>query len=181
MAVCPENIDEWLLNVPNLLEDEGWQLGHESPAGKLWKQSCPWGGHLVRLSCENLPVNNLGTCPLFVRPDPRSRFLQDHPELNEEGFKVVQPLGSGEATVMNNAFSRFFKLCNVFFSLHRKEEDDSLSFHTFPQKRNLCTTRFGTTIRRWATVSWSPEVIRSPSLASLMAVGRRSQALCRFP
>ena len=50
MAVCPENIDEWLLNVPNLLEDEGWQLGHESPAGKLWKQSCPWGGHLVRLS-----------------------------------------------------------------------------------------------------------------------------------
>ncbi|CAE7942200.1 unnamed protein product, partial [Symbiodinium sp. KB8] len=88
----------------------------------------------VYRSCENLPVNNLGTCPLFVRPDPRSRFLQDHPELNEEGFKVVQPLGSDEATVMNNAFSRFFKLCNVFFSLHRKEEDDSLSFH-FPTKK----------------------------------------------
>ena len=35
---------------------------------------------------------------------------------------------------MNNAFSRFFKLCNVFFSLHRKEEDDSLSFH-FPTKK----------------------------------------------
>ena len=52
MAVCPETIDEWLLHVPNLLEDEGWQIGHESPAGKLWKQSCPWGGHLVRLSCH---------------------------------------------------------------------------------------------------------------------------------
>ena len=37
---------------------------------------------------------------------------------------------------MNNAFSRFFKLCNVFFSLHRKEEDDSLSFH-FPTKKEL--------------------------------------------
>eukprot|EP00439_Symbiodinium_sp_Y106_P069516 s464_g11.t5 len=60
----------------------------------------------------------------------------DRPELNEEGFQVVQQLGSGEAMIMNNAFSRFFKLCNVFFSLHHKEEDDSLTFH-FPTKKEL--------------------------------------------
>ncbi|CAE7597175.1 unnamed protein product [Symbiodinium sp. CCMP2592] len=38
--------------------------------------------------------------------------------------------------IMNNAFSRFFKLCNVFFSLHHKEEGDSLTFH-FPTKKEL--------------------------------------------
>ncbi|CAE7425800.1 Kcnc2 [Symbiodinium microadriaticum] len=127
MAICPESIEEFLHLVPNLLEDEGWQICHECPAGKLLKQSCPWGGHLVKLSCQNIPVSNLGErSPLFVRPEARNRML---PELNEERYEVVKQLGAGDALIMRNGdvYTRFFKLCNVFFSLKHKD-DASLAF-----------------------------------------------------
>ncbi|CAE7456513.1 unnamed protein product [Symbiodinium sp. CCMP2456] len=127
MVLCPDNIEEFSHFVPNLLEDEGWQVCHECPAGKLLKQSCPWGGHLVKLSCQNIPVNNLGDrFPLFVRPEARTGML---PELNEERFEVVKQLGAGEAWVMRDGdvYTRFFKLWHVFFSLKDKE-DVSLDF-----------------------------------------------------
>jgi len=135
MAICPENIEELLHLVPNLLEDEGWQICHECPAGKLSKQSCAWGGHLVRLSCQNIPVSNLGdTSPLFVRPEARNRML---PELNEERFEVVKQLGAGDALVRRDGdvYTRFFKLCNVFFSLKHKD-DTSLAF-LFPTGKEI--------------------------------------------
>ena len=129
MAACPDSIEQWLQNVPNLLEDAGWQIGFEGPAGKLLKQSSPWGGHLVKLSCQNIPVHNLGDgSPLFVRPEVRGWMLRSRPELNEEGFEVVKQLGTGEAMIMRRAYSSFFKLCNVFFSLHDEEEDEGLTF-----------------------------------------------------
>mmetsp|Transcript_29571 Transcript_29571/g.61770 ORF Transcript_29571/g.61770 Transcript_29571/m.61770 type:complete len:428 (+) Transcript_29571:55-1338(+) len=137
MAVCPDSIEQWLNNVPNLLEDEGWQIGFQGPAGKLLKQKCPWGGHLVKLSCQDIPVHNLGDgSPLFVRPESRGWILCSRPELNEEDFEVVKQLGAGEAMIMRRAYSSFFKLCNVFFSLHDEEEDEGLTFH-FPMGKEV--------------------------------------------
>ncbi|CAE7442793.1 unnamed protein product [Symbiodinium natans] len=141
MAISPENIEELLHLVPNLLEDEGWQIGHECSAGKLLKQRCPWGGHLVRLSCQNIPVSNLGDRSIFVRPEARSWLLGNRPELNEECYEVVKQLGAGEALVMRDGdvYTRFFKLCNVFFSSKQKdgEEDATSLAFLFPTGKDI--------------------------------------------
>ncbi|CAE7521407.1 unnamed protein product [Symbiodinium natans] len=99
MAVRPESVEDWFHFVPTLLEDEGWQIARNSPAGKLLHRSCPWGGHLARISLRDIEVRDppANTSHLFVRPEVRAWAVRTYPELNEELLEVVETLAPGHA------------------------------------------------------------------------------------
>ena len=132
MALRPESVEDWFHFVPTLLENEGWQIACECPAGRLLHRTSPWGGHLIRFSLRDILVHEPPADPshLFVRPEVRDWATRRYPELNEESFEVVQQLAPGNAVVKREVAWRFNRQCNLFFCTFSGKATNNLLFQT---------------------------------------------------
>ena len=138
MVFRPESVEDWFHFVPTLLENDGWQIASECPAGRLLHRKSPWGGHLIRFSLRDILVHERPADPsyLFLRPEVRDWARRSYPELNEESFEVVQQLAPGDAVVKREVAWRFNRQCNLFFcSLSGKAvSSNNLLFQTTLEK-----------------------------------------------
>eukprot|EP00437_Effrenium_voratum_P040369 CAMPEP_0181479956 /NCGR_PEP_ID=MMETSP1110-20121109/43552_1 /TAXON_ID=174948 /ORGANISM="Symbiodinium sp., Strain CCMP421" /LENGTH=244 /DNA_ID=CAMNT_0023605411 /DNA_START=47 /DNA_END=777 /DNA_ORIENTATION=+ len=95
MAVPPECNEEWFELVPN---------------------HCPWGGHIIKCSIEDVVVKNPpeDTSCVFVRPETRERHQADCGDRFGR-VELLEMLGPGEAVIKRFCSWGLLRLCTVLF------------------------------------------------------------------
>ncbi|CAE7240497.1 unnamed protein product, partial [Symbiodinium microadriaticum] len=116
MAVPPECNEEWFELVPNLLSHEGWEVAIDKGRCSLSHCDCPWGGHIIKCSIEDVVVKNPpeDTSCVFVRPETRER----HQASCGDRFgrvELLEMLGPGEAVIKRFCSWGLLRLCTVLF------------------------------------------------------------------
>ena len=116
MAVPPECNEEWFELVPNLLSHEGWEVAIDKGRCSLSHCDCPWGGHIIKCSIEDVVVKNPpeDTSCVFVRPETRER----HQARCGDRFgriELLEMLGPGEAVIRRFNSWGLLRLCTVLF------------------------------------------------------------------
>eukprot|EP00434_Breviolum_minutum_P006348 symbB.v1.2.005601.t1/scaffold326.1/size228935/23 len=72
--MADENYGVWLNFASQCMSDEQWEVAATTREAILSHRSCPWGGHLIKLECRSVFIQNApkDPCDLFVRPEVRA-------------------------------------------------------------------------------------------------------------
>ena len=116
MAVPPECNEEWFELVPNLLSSQGWEVAIDKGRSSLSHRDCPWGGHIIKCSMEDVVVNNPPEDPscIFIRPETRERYQARCGERFGR-IELLELLAPGEAVMKHFSCFGLLRLLTVLF------------------------------------------------------------------
>ncbi|CAE7662946.1 DHX34 [Symbiodinium necroappetens] len=116
MAVPPECNEEWFELVPNLLSSQGWEVAIDKGRSSLSHRDCPWGGHIIKCSMEDVVVNNPPEDPscIFIRPETRERYQARCGERFGR-IELLEILAPGEAVMKRFSCFGLLRLLTVLF------------------------------------------------------------------
>jgi len=116
MAVPPECNEEWFELVPNLLSHQGWEVAIDEGRSSLFHRECPWGGHIIKCSMEDVVINNPPEDPsnVLIRPETRERYQARCGERLCR-IELLEVLAPGEAVLKRFSCFGLLRLLTVLF------------------------------------------------------------------
>mmetsp|Transcript_43916 Transcript_43916/g.82042 ORF Transcript_43916/g.82042 Transcript_43916/m.82042 type:complete len:421 (-) Transcript_43916:21-1283(-) len=159
MTVRPVQVEDWFGLVPDLLSQKSWRPVLQMGDSAISCRNCPWGGHLVKFTYQDLHVWPVPEDPSLLLPGPeaRAQWLATHSGPDDEKFRVVDLIEPGCANVQRWASWRFFKLCTIFFGRLSHQLVQSYFFQPdkpgdFQQRRRRNYPEVGDSILTWRSL-----------------------------